>query len=94
MKRAKSKTTETKTETKSIYRGIIWLLGKKYGVTGCDITNFRRKYNLDTTNGKPNTIIPRLLSMSKNHTKHSIKKDILTLLMTHNLRNYGGEYFC
>jgi hypothetical protein len=79
----------------SIDDGIIWLLGTKYGVKKCEVenfrSNFRSKYNHNISGEKPDIIIPKLLSMLKNHNKFCIKKQVLTLSIAHNLRNYGGH---
>jgi hypothetical protein len=75
----------------TIYGGIIWLLESRRWITKSQLNTFLSNEKLNVRNGKPNVIIPKLLSMSKRHNKIPIRKEIFTLLIAYNLRNYGGH---
>jgi hypothetical protein len=55
-----------------------------------DLQNFW-KGNLNVKNAEPDNMIPKLLSRNEKYNGNPVRKEVFTLLIAYNLRNYGGH---
>jgi hypothetical protein len=70
--------------------GIKWLCGYEEWMNKIDLQNFW-KGNLNVKNAEPDNLIPKLLSRNEKYNGNPVRKEVFTLLIAYNLRNYGGH---
>jgi hypothetical protein len=73
----------------TISNGISWLCDYKGWMKRTDVESFWKILNVK--DGKPDIVIPKLLSMSGLYQGKHVRKEVFTLFVAHNLRNYGGH---
>jgi hypothetical protein len=73
----------------TIRHGIIQLCGSKGWMNQNDLETFW--HNLNVVNGEPEILIPRLLSITDQYNGNPVRKEVFTLSIAYNLRNYGGH---
>jgi hypothetical protein len=78
-------------ESHKISDGITWLCNSNGWMKQEDLETFWNKENLNVANGEPDIVLPRLLSMTEQYKGNPVRKEVFTLLIAYNLRNYGGH---
>jgi hypothetical protein len=75
--------------SKSIRHGILWLCCSKDWMNENDLKIFWDDHHVG--NEDPNIMIPILLSMRDLYNENPVRKEVITLSIVYNLRNYGGH---
>ncbi|MDQ6863290.1 MAG: hypothetical protein M3044_05655 [Thermoproteota archaeon] len=71
--------------------GILWICDSKGWMKSNDLQTFWNKNNLNVAASNPDVIIPKLLCMNELYNGNPVKREVFSLLLAYNLRNYGGH---
>jgi hypothetical protein len=93
LKRAELNCEGTISSNHHISHGINWLsISRGWMSSQNDLEKFWKHGPLGSVaNDDPDVVIPKLLAMNTTHNGKTVPREIFTLLVTYNLRNYGGH---
>jgi len=92
LKRAESNSKATISSKHHISDGIKWICNSRNWMSQNDLEKFWKHGPLGSVeNDDPDVVIPKVLAMNITHNGKTVPREIFTLLVAYNLRNYGGH---
>ena len=92
LKRAELNCKGTVSSNHRISDGIKWIRSSRNWMSQNDLDTFWKNGPVGSiASDDPDLVIPKLLAMNRMHNGKAVPREILTLLVVYNLRNYGGH---